>query len=94
MNVEVPQININGSSPKTMVVDILAALDALSVATGAVAQTAPHPRDWQTAQDGDSLFAMARDQHISRLRRLADIHAELTAIGIAIQEQADKRAKR
>jgi hypothetical protein len=89
-----PILNINGSSPETMVKDILAALNALNDAAKAVAETAPHPRDWQTATDGDSLFTMARDQHRARLYRLGVIHAELEAIGLSIQEQADRRAKR
>jgi hypothetical protein len=89
-----PILNINGSSPETMVKDILAALNALNNASAAIAMTAPHPRDWQTAADGDALFAMARDQHRARLYRLGVIHAELEAIGISIQDQADKRARR
>jgi hypothetical protein len=89
-----PILNINGSSPETMVKDILAALNALNNASAAIAMTAPHPRDWQTAQDGDALFAMARDQHRARLYRLGVIHAELERIGLSIQEQADKRTKR
>jgi hypothetical protein len=89
-----PILNINGSSPETMIDDICAALHALNEAAYVVAKTAPHPRDWQTAADGDALFAMARDQHRARLYRLGVIHAELEAIGLSIQDQAHARAKR
>jgi hypothetical protein len=93
LTVEVPIINLNGSSPKTMVADIRTALDALRLAAGAVAQTAPHPRDWQTVPDGGVRWRLARDHHVGRMRRLADIHEELTALGVAIQEQADARTR-
>jgi hypothetical protein len=93
IKVEVPVININGSSPKTMVDDILTALKALNAAADAVVQTAPHPRDWQTVKDGDALFRVARDQHHARLYRLGVTHAELEAVGIAIQEQQRERTR-
>jgi hypothetical protein len=91
---EAPVINLNGSSPKTMIDDILTALNALNDATVAVARTAPHPRDWQTVKDGDSVFAVARRQHEVRLHKLHEIHDELEAIGLAIQEQDQARRTR
>jgi hypothetical protein len=85
---------MNGSSPKTLIADIVKALHALTAAIKAVAETAPHPRDWQTAKDGDALFNVARDQHRARLHRLYEIHDELQEIGLAIQDQADARSAR
>jgi hypothetical protein len=73
-----------------MVGDILAALTPLRAALDAVEQTAPHPRDWQTSIDGAKQFAIARDQHLTRTQALRDTLAELEAIAISIQEQADK----
>lgn len=86
----VPIVNLNGSDPKTMVDDILAALNALRVALDAVEKAAPHPRDWQTSIDGAKQFVLARDQHLVRTQALRDTLAELEAIAISIQEQAAK----
>lgn len=88
-----PIVNLNGSDPETMVVDILRALDNLRLALDAVEQTAPHPRDWQTSKDGEEQFARARDQHLARTQALRDTLAELEAIALSIQAQADERRR-
>jgi hypothetical protein len=91
---EAPVINLNGSHPQRLIEDILSALYALDESIKWVAKTAPHPRDWQTAQDGDALFRIARREHDVRLHKLHEVHNELQSIGLAIQEQADARSAR
>lgn len=93
MPIEIPVININGSSPETMVKDIMAALKALRLASDAVAKTAPNPRDWQTVKDGDERCRVASDHHRARMRMLQILHEELQAIGIGIQDQQDARRR-
>jgi isochorismate synthase EntC len=88
-----PIINLNGSSPERLIEDIRKALEALNDATVAVALTAPHGRDWQTATDGEMLYRQARADHERRLHSLNVIHSELEAIGLSIQDQADERRR-
>jgi hypothetical protein len=94
MTIEIPVVNINGSSPETMVEDISAALSALHLAKEAVAKTAPHPRDWQTVKDGDALCRVASAHHRARMRVLDILFEELQAIGIGIQDQQSARRRR
>jgi hypothetical protein len=94
MNVVAPHINLNGSSAETLIKDIIVARDAMRLAIDLVAQTAPHPRDWQTVKDADALYGHAIAQHRDRLNHLHRINEELEAIGVAIQDQIEARAKR
>ena len=81
-----PVVNINGTSKRDLIDQNLEAWRAVKAAFGALAEAAPHPRDFQTVQD-PTVLAQARVDHKYRLHQLNKIASELEEIAIKIQEQ-------
>lgn len=85
-----PMINLNGSSAQDLLDQLTDAVLAVSAAYDAVANTAPHGRDYQLNQDD---YQIARVQHEARLVALQAINEELEAIAENVSEQQEARRK-
>ena len=81
-----PRVNLNGTSKDSLMEGYGRALEALRHAQAALAQTAPHGRDWQTLPDRGA-FPRAQAQHVERLVALGKIIGELEALGEAVIDQ-------
>lgn len=84
--VTVPAVNINGSSPGTLLEALSNAVIALGNAIDTVAQTAPHERDYQTLPP--EAFLAAQHEHAERIASLHGVKGDLEAIAISIIETA------
>jgi hypothetical protein len=73
-----PQVNMNGTSRADLLAGYMAAHSAVDAALNAVANAAPHGRDYQTLADG--AWRRANSAHINRCVALNDIRGELEAI--------------
>lgn len=86
MTLEYPTIHLNGSSKSTLVKDLRAAYRAVQEAAAAVAQTAPHGRDYYVKEDIES-YRKARVQHDTRMEVLRTIAEDLATIAQEIEKQ-------
>lgn len=87
-----PTVHLNGTSGKQLLKQNLDAIRAVDAAQNALAEAAPHRRDYYT-QDGDGLL-QAQVEHRRRMRKLEEIKSELWEIAKDIQDQNDKRERR
>jgi hypothetical protein len=85
-----PLVNLNGSSPQDLLDQLTEACLAVSAAREAVANAAPHGRDYQLNQ-GD--YQLAREQHEARLVALKAINDELEAIAENVADQQAARQR-
>lgn len=91
---DVPVVNLNGSSKESLLNDYLAIMRALEAANKAMAEATPHGRDFQTVKNGDHIAARAREAFHERRAIIRAIHAEFEAVAVAISEQNDNRSPR
>ncbi len=82
----IPIVNINGTSKTELIQGRCDAASAVRAALAAIAQQSPHPRDWQTDESLGG-YQEARSIHYNRLRLLNQLHDDLEAEAIAIDEQ-------
>lgn len=82
-----PTIHINGTSPKVLLEDLLNAMNILQAARTAVMATAPHARDYH--RQGNTVFVEAHKEHVNRLKRLEDVHAELYSIALHVARKGE-----
>ena len=78
-----PSINIGGSSADTMVEDRRKVITALRDAMDAMLALQPHGRDYVGR---DQQFSLDRAFHRNRQQALLDMHDEIMAEALAIQE--------
>ncbi len=81
----VPQVNINGTSAEELVHQRRKVLSYLRKAMLALAKAAPHGRDFQTVEP--ERFTEARELYETRWNALSEIHDDLYAEAIDIQDQ-------
>jgi hypothetical protein len=86
-----PLINMNGTSANELLTQLSEACLAVGAASGAVANAAPHGRDYQL-NPGD--YQIARKQHEARLMALQAISDELEKIAENIYDQQAERDSR
>lgn len=84
MILQAPLIHLNGSSKARLKEDLAEAYQAIREASLKLHATAPHQRDYYPLPDG--AWECARDQYLSRLKRLEEIEKELLAVRLAISE--------
>jgi hypothetical protein len=75
-----PCRHLNGSGRKNLEDQYRAAIEALGLATDAVAASAPHGRDYYPLDDGEThgpSYKRAREEHAARLGKLAIVEGEL-----------------
>ena len=77
-----PTIHLNGTSKQGLGEPLLAAYDKLSEAYVALKETAPNGRDYYP--QGPQAMQTATDEHMSRLRRVDEVRAEIEQLLIAI----------
>ncbi len=75
--IQVPFINLNGTSRNSLLEENLKARQAITDAHEALSEAGPHPRDYQGR---DREFQTARRQHLARLEKLDGVGKELDAI--------------
>jgi hypothetical protein len=73
-----PTIHLNGTHPKDLYEGYAEAVDALRVAEKKVQEAAPNGRDYYPQLSG--AFLRTQDQHVARLRKLAEVRKELEVI--------------
>lgn len=86
-----PLIHLNGSAGDRLYDEYSQAANAVHAAITAVEKAAPNARDYYP--QGDSAYAAARAEHELRIRRLGEIHDELSAIYEHISNQLDARER-
>lgn len=84
-SVTLPVINLNGSSPKRMIEDILRTRRMVDMAMDALAAVNPHGRDYHTAPAGQ--YEKARAEHDARYNALQTVYEDLEKIAIGINDQ-------
>lgn len=84
-NIQAPVININGTSKEVLMDQLVAVFHAGRALEKALAEAAPHGRDYQTAPPG--AYQMARKQHEDRMKRVSSVLKEIEDIAIQIQDQ-------
>ena len=90
--IEAPTIHLNGSSEQRLLDALVAATVALRAAEDAVAETAPHGRDYYVQQDGR--FEEAQRQHRARMVALELVRTELELQARAVFDQMEARRAR
>ena len=76
---QMPIVNINGTSREMLLAVNENALEVLRRALYALEDTAPHGRDYQTDSSGES-YRKALDEHLARNTKLLEVFEELTCI--------------
>lgn len=93
MNVDVPQLNINGTAKSALIEDHVGAAEALRAAIQALRKIEPHGRDWQgvllSATNTGHRQALYRYQ--ARTLILTRVLDEVEALTLAIDAQPDPR---
>lgn len=90
MNTTTPQVHLNGTSGNDLLNKLRNAMDAVDKARVALVECSPHGRDYYTLpanEKGEDAFTVARRDHLVRLKRLEETHAELQDIAIKVFDQ-------
>ena len=77
-SLQMPLLHLNGSGYHNLSKALEEAQMAIMDACEALNQTAPHGRDYYPLKDG--AYEKARDEHLSRGRKLCEVMDELMAI--------------
>lgn len=77
-----PTVNINGTDRQQLLDGYMKARRALREAQEAVAEIAPHGRDYQTV--AGHIYEEARSEHIERMRKLADVAFDLEQLAMHV----------
>jgi hypothetical protein len=85
MSLTIPTIHLNGTSRKGLLDPMREAVHKLHEAGTALAQTAPHGRDYYP-QSGEAIYA-AQKEHQARMAKIRSVVDELEEIAIAIQRE-------
>ena len=94
---KIPTIHLNGTSSEELLEQVNEARAALLAAYRALQKPAPHERDYYVQganSEGNSALSVAQYEHRERLRKLAEVDAELVEISVGIRDQMDERLRR
>ena len=83
-----PVVNLNGTDAEVLIEGRMDAVAAIEKAIKALAEVAPHGRDYQTALPGS--YAVARATFITRTRLLERVRDEIQNEAIEIDRQRRK----
>ena len=81
----IPTVHLNGTSAADLLSQLKEAFTAVRQATEKVNQSAPHARDYYV--QNDRAYALAREQHVQRIKAMEAVAADLERIAIGIQDQ-------
>lgn len=87
-----PTIHLNGTSADALLSQYAAAYKAVDDALNALAQSAPHGRDYYVQEQ--NAYEEAREEHRERLNKLRHVRGELVEIMRSIETQAQARQKK
>ena len=73
-----PTVHLNGTSKAELLQGYLEAITALREASNKIGRAGPNARDYYV--QGNDAFTKARDQHVARLTKLAEVQDELEQI--------------
>lgn len=85
----VPTVHLNGTGQKGLLEQLETAISAVDAATDAVAQAAPHGRDYYV--QGPDAYSKARAEHDARLAKLQNVSYELGEVWSAVDAQRRDR---
>jgi len=85
-----PSVHLNGTSYSGLLNPMERAVEAVGKAVEAVAECAPHGRDYYL--QGDEAFAKARSEHLSRISRLQGVLEEVKLCARHVRRSAPGRA--
>lgn len=85
-NLTIPTVHLNGTSAEDLIQQYRKAYRATQDALKALAESAPHGRDYYVQSDG--AFEKARKEHESRAERLRAVSDELLELALQVQDQA------
>jgi hypothetical protein len=88
----IPSVHTNGTSFSGLHGPLVRAGEALGAAVGDLAECAPHGRDYYI--QGEDAYAKARDEHLSRVKRLQSVLDELKIIARQVQKAHDAKTAR
>ena len=77
-NIVVPVVNLNGTSREELRKQGIGVYNALSNVEAELRNMLPHGRDYQTV--GFDRYALAREQHMDRVRKIEAIKSEIYEI--------------
>jgi len=83
---EVPLVNLNGTSKDALLGQYMAVLQALDSLQTALGEAMPNGRDYQTAKDPNAC-SKARQAFTERRLILANIREEIYEVAVAISDQ-------
>ena len=87
----IPQIvNLNGTGAAQLVGNYRAVVEAIDTLQAALADAAPHGRDYQT-QPGT--YPAAREAWLQRMQVIALLKLEMMDCALNVQRQSDERRK-
>lgn len=84
MSLAIPTIHMNGTSQKDIEGQLEDARSALVSAMEALQRAAPNGRDYYP--QGHDALSLAQKQHHARLKAIATVHDEVTAIFAALPD--------
>jgi len=89
----VPTVNLNGTSGKALLEELITAMEAVSAATSALQRITVNGRDFhvQEPEDGKPVIWRALDEHRARVAKLMEVHEELSTIAVKVMEQTGGR---
>ena len=79
-----PTIHLNGTSRETLISEYREAYDALQLAQQALCKVTVHARDYYP--QGDEAFKQAKDEHIARVLKLAEVNGDLIDLILKLVE--------
>ena len=94
---KIPTIRLKGTSGDELLEQVRDARAALRAASDALQKAAPQGRDYYVQganSEGNSALSVAQYEHRERLRKLAEVDAELLEISVGIRDQMDERLRR
>jgi hypothetical protein len=87
-----PTIHMNGTAPDDLLEDAARAASAVSKAIEACQKAGPNARDYYP--QGGAAWATAREEHLSRLTRLASVMEEYSVMAEKLADEIAERSER
>lgn len=84
----IPSIHSNGTSAEALLEQLEDASNALDNALEALSQAAPHGRDYYP--QGAGAYHIAREDHMTRTKRVQQTRDEIHEIRLAVYEQDEE----
>jgi hypothetical protein len=90
----VPRINLNGTSPDSLIDGIVTIIRSIDAVHTAMNMAVPHGRDYQFTSDGRTTLVLAHEAWAQRWQALKDMKTEFENLALAIQAQKHEMERR